>query len=105
MSDVSNSYLASVNIGEKITAPPVIQSPAENELQILLGTDSGKLLRYSLGSLPSNNPELLNSSFIDSNYIIRKLVCSNSYYSFIGDLDSHIIYSLCGILKISRQCI
>ncbi|MGE5846648.1 MAG: hypothetical protein ACM34O_07985, partial [Ignavibacteria bacterium] len=58
MSDVSNSYLASVNTGEKITAPPVIQSPPENELQILLGTDSGKLLRYSLGSLPSNNPEL-----------------------------------------------
>jgi hypothetical protein len=85
MNDGVQDYLASVDVGEKITAPAVIRVNETDEAQIVLGTLNGKILVYSPGSLPSNDPELINSIVTEPVILIEKLAADASYFSFIGN--------------------
>jgi hypothetical protein len=78
-----NSYLASIDVGAVITAPPVMRLTPTEQYNILIGTDNGRVLVYSLGSLPSNNPQILDSTLFDNSVLIKKIASSTSYYSVI----------------------
>ncbi|MDO8549053.1 MAG: T9SS type A sorting domain-containing protein, partial [Ignavibacteria bacterium] len=74
----------SVNVGENITASPVLRITATEQRQILVGTERGKILTYALESRPPSNPSFVSSFEVDTSLIIKKVATNGSYFSFIA---------------------
>jgi hypothetical protein len=74
----------SINVGEKITAPPVLRTPTEQR-QILVGTERGRILTYALESRPPATPTFISSFEVDTSIIIKKIAANGTYFSFIAE--------------------
>ncbi len=82
INDGNSSKINTVDVGEKIAAPPVVIVKSINQYQILLGTNSGKLLTYSPGS-NSENPQLVESNNITSEPILKIAADGEQFYSVL----------------------
>ncbi len=80
-----------VPVGSNISASPVLRINSLNEPELLLGTNNGSILVYSIGSLPNVAPVFKNSINIDSTFFVQKLAANENYYSAI--LQSKILSS------------
>jgi len=75
----------SINVGEKITTPPVVTiSPTEQRL-IIIGTEQGRIYTYALESRPPVIPNLINSLTLDTSFVIKKIAADGLYFSFIAE--------------------
>ncbi|MEO8399010.1 MAG: T9SS type A sorting domain-containing protein [Ignavibacteriaceae bacterium] len=83
INDSNNPTLKTVDIGEKITAPPVIIKNSLDEYQILIGTLRGKLFSYSFGD-SNQDPTKVNTFNIDSSYLIKKIAINGDEVYSIG---------------------
>ena len=76
LNDNSAYKLDTVDVGEEITSPPVVDNS-----KIMIGTASGNIKEYSLGSF-QDNPQMLTSANVSSEPI-KEIAADNNYYSFI----------------------
>ena len=96
------------NVGEKITAPPVVFVKSVNQYQILLGTISGKLLTYSSGSI-SVNPQLIETKSIASEPIFKIAADGDQFFSVltatkvIDKNEKEYNYALAGDTHINKN--
>ncbi len=104
VNDGNTVKLDTVNVGEKITAAPVVILNSSNEYQILIGTNSGKLLTFNPGNV-SQNSELSSTNVIASEPIIEIAADGDKYFSIltstlVKDKDGNEFhYSSAGIDK------
>ena len=82
VSDGNSNKLNSVDAGEKITAPTVVILNSANQYQILIGTNSGKLLIFSPGNLIENS-QLVSTNDIASEPIISIAADGDKYFSVL----------------------
>ncbi|RPI70051.1 MAG: T9SS C-terminal target domain-containing protein, partial [Ignavibacteriales bacterium] len=74
-----------INIGEKISAPPVLRISPTEQRQILIGTEQGRIFTFALESRPPVTPNLIDSVSIDTSFIIKKIAVNGLYFSFITE--------------------
>ncbi len=80
----SDSSLLSVDVGFEITTAPVLRKISTSEYEVLLGTQTGEILIYSVDDIVANEPQLISVSEINPNVRINKIAATDGYYSFIG---------------------
>ncbi len=82
MNNGSSSYAGSINTGDLINAAPVIIT--ENSVaEIIVGTKSGYIKKYSLGTLPATNPSLVSSDSSNMGSQINQIAGTENYFSFV----------------------
>ena len=81
----SDSITGNVDVGEIITAPIVMKMNSSNEPELLIGTNQGNVLTYSIADIPNINPGLQSSFEIDTTNIIKKIVANGNYFSCITE--------------------
>jgi len=91
MDDGTNNFIGSVNVHGLISAPPVIYNAGSssnyslNSMEILVGTLSGNLEKYSLGSLPNIVPTLISiDGSLRGKAPIDKICTDNNFYVLGG---------------------
>jgi hypothetical protein len=77
--------LASVNVEEKITTPPVIRITPTGQRQILVGTEKGEVLIFTLENRTPSLPTLFDSVVVDTSFAIKKIAANGSFFSFIAE--------------------
>jgi len=80
----SDSSLLSVDVGFEITTTPVLRKITTSEYEVILGTQTGEILIYSVDDIVANEPQLISVSEISPNVRISKIAATDGYYSFIG---------------------
>ncbi len=85
ISDGTNTFLNSINLDTVVISSTVIRKISSGAYEVLLGNALGQILIYDLGSLPDNDPQLVASYDFDENISIRRIVASDSYFSFIAN--------------------
>jgi hypothetical protein len=81
----TNSFVGTVDLEANIYCPPVIRENINSEYEVLVGTNSGQIVIFDLGRLPSTDPQLKNTFEFDLNIVVKQIASSNSYFSFIAD--------------------
>ncbi len=77
------NFFSSVNVGDNITAPPVIIT--ENSTpEVLVGTNYGYIKKYNFGSSPNFNPILISADSSNLNFSVKQIASSENYYSYIS---------------------
>lgn len=84
----SQVYFGQKTIYSNITTAPVIIKTLTEQIQILAGTDDGKIITFSTGSLPGQNPDSLSATIGNPNVSILKIAADNLVYSFIGKANN-----------------
>ncbi len=104
VSDGSTNKLNVADAGEKITASPVVIKNSSKQYQILIGTNSGKLLTFSTGNL-NENPQLSSTINVTAEPIISIAADGDNYFSVLTatkviDKDGNIFsYALSEVNK------
>ncbi len=88
MYNSTDNFTSSQLIYHNITSPPLISSNNAGQNVILVGTEDGFILKYTLGNLPASQPQITDSTLIDSKLRITKISTDGNYYSVIGELNS-----------------
>lgn len=86
ITDGLNEFLSSVNVGANISTPPLIVTLVGDNIIKVVSGDS--LKDFSLGSLPSNPPVLLNVLKLGELLDIYRFTFSSGRFSFIGEILS-----------------
>ncbi len=76
---------ASVNVGDQISAAPVLYMKDGQSPVVLIGTAKGNVKAYMLNNI-SNPVPVLSFSYspVDLNFAVQKISSDGNYYSFIG---------------------
>ncbi len=82
MNNGSSDYLSSVSVGDLISADPVIISENATE-EIVVGTKSGYIKKYSLGALPNVNSSLISSNSTKPYSKVNQIAGTENKYSFV----------------------
>ncbi len=85
--DTNELLFPSVDVGENITAPPVLRITPTEQQQILVGTEKGKIFVYTLESRPPVLPIRIDSVVVDTSLVIKKIAVNGLYFSFIAIND------------------
>jgi hypothetical protein len=78
--DLNSDQLITLDAGERITASPVIVKTESNDFQLLIGTQSGKVLIFSLDGIPGNEPVLLQTEQA-ADIAVKKIAADGSFYA------------------------
>ncbi len=84
LADGNSELNISENVGEEITAPPVIILNSSNEYQILIGTVTGKILTYSSGNL-AQRPQLISTNNISNEPVLKIAADGDKYFSVLTE--------------------
>jgi M6 family metalloprotease-like protein len=88
-SNGTTDFNSSLNIGDEITAPPVIYNQTGQPPTLLVGTRKGKVIGYVLGNNFNIAPVLsANFNLSIPNLSIEKITVNGDYYSFIGSSNN-----------------
>lgn len=74
----------SVNIGELITTPIVINKNTQGEYELVFGTQKGKLFYYTLGNASGIIPEFKKSIDLGENMTVQDLATEGDFYAVIA---------------------
>jgi hypothetical protein len=77
-----NSVFYSKNVGELITAPPVVVEQASGEKRILIGTDKGKILIFTFQSISQDGLQFVNSYLTNLTAQVKKITGIEDYFAF-----------------------
>lgn len=83
-------------IQSEITTAPVVVRTLTEETRILVGTDDGKIITFSSGSLPNVNPDSLDAITINPEIRIEKIASDNTGFAFIGKSKNSSTNSIFG---------
>lgn len=80
----SQFYFGQRVLRSEITTSPVIVKTTTEQTHVLVGTDDGKIVALSTGSLPGQNPDSVSGVIINPDLSIEKIASDNLVYSFIA---------------------
>ena len=78
-----NKFSGLANAGIRLTSPPVIRTQSNGENDILVGTEDGKILIYSLIFAPGSNPVLIETVDTGTEEGILQLTADDQYWAAI----------------------
>lgn len=84
MDDGNQQYLSQSTINSLIVAPPVIVKTLANDYKILIATDDNNIISYSLGSLPSNDPDTIGVLTFPTDVVFSKIASDGNEEAAIG---------------------
>ncbi len=84
MAGSNQIYFGQRTISSRITTAPVIIKTFTEQIQILAGTDDGRIITFSTGSLPGQNPDSLSQFVLSSEISMLKIAADNMNYAYIG---------------------
>ena len=84
MDDGNQEYLFKTTLNNLITAPPVLVRTPTNNYEILVATADNKIISYSLGSLPSNDPDTIKITSFPTDVLFSKIASDGNETAAIG---------------------
>jgi Secretion system C-terminal sorting domain len=87
----SDSTSGNINVGNKITAPIAMKTSSSVGPELLIGTDQGNILTYSIADIPNIIPEFQSSFDIDTTNILKKIAVDGNYFSSITNSKISIL--------------
>lgn len=84
MDNGTQQYLSQLSLSTIVDAQPVIVKDLTDNYKILIATDDQKIISYSLGSLPSNNPDTLGIQTFPTEIRFSKLASDGNEVVAIG---------------------
>jgi hypothetical protein len=85
MDNGSQQYLAQLTLGSPTETAPLIVENSVNNYEIMIGTDDHKVISYSLGSLPSIDPDTLDIQTFTNDIMFTKVASDGSSFVAIGN--------------------
>jgi len=85
LADGINAFVDSVNTESLVTTSPILRFLNSDGWEVMVGTYNGKILRYDLGSLPSNKPNFKSKFEVDTTNIVKQIASNGDYFAFITE--------------------